>query len=50
MKKLDEITETVRSGEMPLSSFTVIHHNAKLSSADKLEIEKWVSEFKKQIK
>ena len=50
LKKLDEITETVRSGEMPLSSFTVIHHNAKLSSADKLEIEKWVSEFKKQIK
>ena len=50
LKKLDEITETVRSGEMPLSSYTVIHHNAKLSSADQSEIEKWVSEVKKQIK
>ena len=50
LKKLDEITETVRSLEMPLSSYTVIHHNAKLSSADQSEIEKWVSEVKKQIK
>ncbi|SIS70794.1 Haem-binding domain-containing protein [Chryseobacterium ureilyticum] len=50
LKKLDEITEAVRSGEMPLSSYTVIHRNAKLSSADKSEIEKWVSEVKKQIK
>lgn len=50
LKKLDEITETVRSGEMPLSSYTVIHHNAKLSSSDQSEIEKWVSEVKKQIK
>jgi len=49
LKKLDEITETVRSGEMPLSSYTVIHHNAKLSSANKSEIEKWVSEVKKHI-
>ncbi|MCE3076214.1 heme-binding domain-containing protein [Chryseobacterium gwangjuense] len=49
LKKLDEITETVRSGEMPLSSYTVIHHNAKLSSEDKLEVEKWVDQVKKQI-
>lgn len=47
LKKLDEITKTVKSGEMPLSSYTVIHHNAKLSSADQSEIEKWVSEVKK---
>lgn len=49
LKKLDEITETVRSGEMPLTSYTVIHHDAKLSSAYKSEIEKWVVEVKKQI-
>jgi hypothetical protein len=47
LKKLDEIAETLRSGEMPLSSYTVIHHNAKLSSADKSEIEKWVVQVKK---
>ncbi|KIC62658.1 heme-binding domain-containing protein [Chryseobacterium taiwanense] len=50
LKKLDEITETVRSGEMPLRSYTVIHHNTKLSSADQSEIEKWVSEVKKHIR
>lgn len=49
LKKLDEIAETVRSGEMPLTSYTLIHHNAKLSASDKSEIEKWVSETKKDI-
>lgn len=49
LKKLDEIAETVRSGEMPLTSYTVIHQNAKLSASDKSEIEKWVSETKKDI-
>jgi len=49
LKKLDEIAETVRSGEMPLTSYTVIHHNAKLSSSDKSEIEQWVKEVKKHI-
>lgn len=49
LKKLDEIAETVRSGEMPLTSYTVIHHNAKLSDAEKAEIEQWVNEVKKHI-
>lgn len=49
LEKLDEIAETVTNGEMPLTSYTVIHHNAKLSSADKSEIEKWAAEIKKQI-
>lgn len=50
LKKLDEIVETVKEGEMPLTSYTLIHSNAKLSSTDKSEIEKWVAETKKQIK
>ncbi|MFC4686854.1 heme-binding domain-containing protein [Epilithonimonas pallida] len=49
LKKLDEITETVRSGEMPLSSYTVTHHDAKLSPADKSKIEEWAEQVKKQI-
>lgn len=49
LKKLDEITETVKEEEMPLSSYTIIHHNAKLSSTDKSEIEKWVVQVKKEI-
>jgi len=49
LKKLDEVAETVKEGEMPLSSYTIIHHNAKLSSTDKSEIEKWVVQVKKEI-
>lgn len=49
LKKLDEIAETVRSGEMPLTSYTFIHHDAKLSDAEKSEIEKWVAEMEKHI-
>ena len=49
LKKLDEVAETVKSGEMPLSSYTIIHHDAKLSSRDKSEIEKWVVQVKKKI-
>lgn len=49
LKKLDEIVETVKSGEMPLSSYTVTHHDAKLSPADKSKIEKWAEQVKKQI-
>jgi hypothetical protein len=49
LHKLDEITETINNGEMPLTSYTLIHSNAKLSSTDKSEIEKWVVQVKKEI-
>ncbi|MCD9615266.1 heme-binding domain-containing protein [Chryseobacterium gleum] len=49
LKKLDEVAETVREGEMPLTSYTVVHQNAKLNDTQKSEIEQWVKEFKKQI-
>lgn len=49
LHKLDEVAETVRSGEMPLTSYTVIHYDAKLSDAEKSKIEQWVKEVKKQI-
>ena len=49
LHKLDEVAETVRSGDMPLTSYTIIHHQARLSEDDKNAIEKWVTEVKKQI-
>ncbi len=49
LKKLDEVAETIREGEMPLISYTVVHQNAKLSDIQKSEIEQWVKEVKKQI-
>lgn len=50
LEKLDEILETVKEGEMPLASYTVIHQEAKLSASDLSEIEKWVNETKKEVK
>lgn len=50
LEKLDEILETVKEGEMPLASYTVIHQEAKLSASDLSEIEKWVNETKKKVK
>lgn len=49
IKKLDEVAETIREGEMPLTSYTVVHQNAKLSDTQKSEIVQWVEEVKKQI-
>lgn len=49
LHKLDEVIETINNNEMPLSSYTLIHGNAKLSDMDKKEIEAWVSEVKKKI-
>lgn len=49
LHKLEEVVETINNGEMPLSSYTLIHGNAKLSNADKKEIETWVNEIKKEI-
>ncbi|MDF2934283.1 MAG: cytochrome [Chryseobacterium sp.] len=50
LKKLDEIIETVKDREMPLTSYTVIHQDAKLSVSDRAEIQKWVYETKKEVK
>lgn len=49
LKKLDEVAETIKDGEMPLTSYTIIHQNAKLSDAEKSTIEQWVKDVKKQI-
>lgn len=49
LHKLDEIVETINKGEMPLSSYTLIHGNAKLSDTDKKDIEQWVNVLKNSI-
>lgn len=49
LEKLDEIVETVKMGEMPLTSYTVVHRNAKLSASDQSEIERWANEIKKEL-
>ncbi|CAA7386507.1 heme-binding domain-containing protein [Chryseobacterium fistulae] len=49
LKKLDEVAETIKNGEMPLASYTIIHQNAKLSDTEKSAIEQWVKDIKKQV-
>ena len=42
--KLKEVIEQVNEGEMPMSSYTLIHTNAKLSREQKDLLVKWVEE------
>ncbi len=44
--KLKSIISQIKDGKMPLSSYTFIHKDARLSDSDKLELEKWLSELK----
>lgn len=45
-RKLKEIHDEVDEGEMPLSSYTLIHTNAKLSDSDKKTILEWLASVK----
>lgn len=42
-KKLKEIGETLEENEMPLSSYTIIHGETKLSEADKKILTDWAN-------
>jgi hypothetical protein len=49
-KKLEEIIEQVEEGEMPLSSYTVIHRNAILNKEQKLSLTNWATTIRDSIK
>lgn len=49
-RKLDEISHEIEDGEMPMTSYTLIHGNAKLNDAQKVVIYKWVNELRDNIK
>lgn len=42
-KKLEEIIEQVKEGEMPLGSYTLIHKDAVVSKEKKIAITKWAN-------
>jgi hypothetical protein len=48
-KLFDEINKEVKGGDMPMTSYTLIHRDAVLSDAQKLEIANWTSASRKQI-
>jgi Haem-binding domain len=49
-KKLEEINGEIEEGGMPLSSYTLIHGDAKLSAAQKTSIANWVNMLRDSIK
>ena len=44
-KKLKEIAHEVEDGEMPLTSYTLIHQDANLSESEKDAMIKWAKEL-----
>lgn len=49
-KKMDDCIEQLNNDEMPLETYTMIHHNARLSAADKERLISWCESVKAQIK
>jgi hypothetical protein len=49
-KKLEEIAEQVKTGEMPLSSYTIIHKDAVLNNDQKLLITAWANAARDSMK
>ncbi len=43
--KVEEIAETVADGEMPLTSYTFIHSDAKLSESEKEILLNWAKNY-----
>lgn len=49
-KKLEEINKEVKEDEMPLSSYTIIHRDAKLDESKKLLLANWVTALRDSMK
>ena len=47
--KLDRIVKQIKSDEMPLALYTLIHKNARLTTVQKEEIMDWLSKIKDSI-
>jgi hypothetical protein len=48
--KLEEINEQIEDQEMPLSSYTIIHQNAKISNEQAEIMKKWVISLRDSFK
>ncbi len=48
-KKFKEISKEVKDGDMPMSSYTLIHRDASLNEDQKLSIENWSASLMKEM-
>ncbi|MFZ4058487.1 MAG: heme-binding domain-containing protein [Ferruginibacter sp.] len=49
-RKLEEVNEQVKEGEMPLSSYTIIHKNAVLKDHQKLALANWAEGIREKMR
>ena len=49
-KKMEEITEQVKEGEMPLNNYTWMHSNARLTSEERAKITGWANSIMDTLK
>jgi hypothetical protein len=47
--KLDRMIKQIKSDEMPLASYTIIHRNAGLNKESKVVLLQWIEETKGSI-
>lgn len=47
--KLDRIAKQIKSNEMPLTSYTLIHKNAMLTTTQKREVLNWINKIEDSI-
>jgi hypothetical protein len=47
--KLDRIAKQIKSNEMPLNSYTLIHKKAILTASQKKEVLDWINKTKDSI-
>jgi len=47
--KLDRIVKQIKSDEMPLASYTLIHKNARITPTQKEEVINWISQLKDSL-
>jgi hypothetical protein len=48
-RKMEEVIDEVKEDEMPLSSYTIIHKDAKLSQEQKLTLSNWADGIRKDM-
>ncbi len=48
-KKLEEIDDEIKSGDMPLTSYKLIHADARLSDQQKMDIRNWVAASRSEL-
>jgi hypothetical protein len=47
--KLEEVTEMVKEGEMPMESYTWMHGDAKLTAEERTALIAWANDLRTQI-